>query len=820
MRATAGAPVGAFVTVFCAAGAVNAADGTTGAVLDISGSVAGAEIETLSGLDTVELGDNTLTVTRASGTFSGVVSGAGTMRLSGGDLTLSGSNTYTGRTVIVDAALRLSGSGGIVYSTNVINNGLLDLSGLRVSTSFGTISGSGTVNLGANSLTLTNASNAFAGGFAGTGALNVLYGKIELTGSSTYSGGTNVGPGATVIVSNAKALGASTGTVNLYNANLASSASFTLEQTVLTGGVSSIHTAPETALVLQGGLAGGGLVKLGGGDLVVTGPVDLEYGIQVRQGSLYANGLVESAITVQSGATLRGTGSITGPVVVRGTLAPGNSPGILQITAPVQMMAGSTYQQDINGMGLGAGPGNYSRLVIHGAGNKFVATGATLVPNLVNVTGSQHYTPYVPSIGDGFRIVTAQGGIVGEFARVVQPEGLATGTRIEVFYNPEISNSIDLFVVPTSYDQYVQARGASQNTRSMAIALDSLMQAKAAREITGAQDALLYAVSNQSEATLAHTAQALAGEVHAALTAAAPLANLWLVDSVSRELNPGAGALTPDGGRGAWVDVGANQSGWNGDSLASGFDSSRSQVAIGWNAFVRDSARHGIGFSHGKSDISAAEASGSVTNDIGFVYGQLGLGRWVVDGIAAAGRSAWETDRADPIAPLTTLRTEFEGKDTMLAAGIRLPLNRRGLALSPYARVTWSNISRDAFDEGPLSEASLSSASYSASGTRLTAGLLGGSTDQDPLNAPFTWRFNVGAGHDDPDLVQPSVELSLTGITTPVATPHVGETFAFGQVTATARLGWLLYGYFGVSGEAREGKSHDVGAHLGVRMAF
>jgi hypothetical protein len=68
--------------------------------------------------------------------------------------------------------------------------------------------------------------------------------------------------------------------------------------------------------------------------------------------------------------------------------------------------------------------------------------------------------------------------------------------------------------------------------------------------------------------------------------------------------------------------------------------------------------------------------------------------------------------------------------------------------------------------------------------------------------------------------VQPSVQVSLTGISTIVATPDVGEMFAFGQLTATARLAWLLYGYVGVSGEAREGKSHDLGAHLGLRMAF
>jgi fibronectin-binding autotransporter adhesin len=263
-----------------------------------------------------------------------------------------------------------------------------------------------------------------------------------------------------------------------------------------------------------------------------------------------------------------------------------------------------------------------------------------------------------------------------------------------------------------------------------------------------------------------------------------------------------------------------NQSALNTDAVASGFDASRSQLAVGWNVFVRESMRIGLGFSHGKSDLSAHEASGSVTQDIGFVYGQLAVGKWVVDGIAASGRSNWETDRPDPIAPLTTLRTDFDGEDRMFATGIRLPLKRRSLALSPYARVMWSRISREAFDEGALSEAALSSASYSASGTRITAGLLGGSADQDPLNAPFTWRFNVGAGRDDADLVQPSVEVSLTGIPTSVATPDIGNTFAFGQFTATARLTWLLYGYFGVSGEAREGKSHDVGAHLGLRMTF
>ena len=103
---------------------------------------------------------------------------------------------------------------------------------------------------------------------------------------------------------------------------------------------------------------------------------------------------------------------IAGPVTVHGRLAPGNSPGTLHASATVEMQRGSIFQQDINGLGTGAGPGNYSRLLITGAGNQFIAGGATLVPNLVGITGSDTYTPYVPQLGDAFRIISAEGGVV------------------------------------------------------------------------------------------------------------------------------------------------------------------------------------------------------------------------------------------------------------------------------------------------------------------------------------------------------------------------------------------------------------------------
>jgi fibronectin-binding autotransporter adhesin len=906
--------IGSGTLALAGSGDISASNGVVNdGTLDISGTTDGTSLKTMSGGGTVELGDKTLTLTNAAGTFTGAINGAGAVELAGGELTLSGINTYTGDTVITGGTLKLASLGNLAYSSKIVNDGVLDLSGLSTNTSISKLSGAGIVNLGSNSLTVTNAADIYSGSFAGTGSLNLNAGTLTLTGDSTYSGGTHVANGAILIASNSAALGDAASTLTLNGATFANASSFSLLQKISLAGTSAINTNADTSITSIGEISGNGNLvkagsgtlvlaannsnfglpdtpanivvndgtleitnvnglgnanvilnngtlsthadiaiqqtfslgsnttidtanntvltidapiasvgsnngcfeKAGAGTLVMTGQASIAMGTCVQAGKLYANGLLNSLINVQLNGVLRGTGVINGAVTVRGKLAPGNSPGVLQATAPITMTAGSTYQEDINGIGTSSGPGSYSRLIISGAGNQFVATGATLEPNLVDITGSDTYTPYVPKVGDAFRIVMAEGGIVGEFASVTQPEGLAAATRMEVYYNVENSNSIDLFVIPTSYGAYAQARSGNENTLSAAASLDALMSAKSAGTATGSQDALLYAVSAQSDATLEATTTALAGEVHSALVAAAPMANRWLVDSVGRELSHHSAHNT-----GAWVDVGANRSDWNSDSVASGFDTTRSQVAIGWNLVAGASSRLGVGFTHGKSDVSAATGSGSVTHDIGFVYGQIGVDRVIVDGVAAFGGSDWETDRPDPIAPYSVLTTDFGGHDALIAAGVRLPLNTTALALSPYARATWERFSRDGFNEGAGSQAALSTAGYSASGTRWTAGLLGGSSERNPLTGRFTYRFNLGAGYDAADLVQPAFDVSLAGVNMLISTPDVGRTFVFGQATTTARLTGRLYGYLGVSGEARSGKSKDLGANLGVRMTL
>jgi outer membrane autotransporter protein len=174
----------------------------------------------------------------------------------------------------------------------------------------------------------------------------------------------------------------------------------------------------------------------------------------------------------------------------------------------------------------------------------------------------------------------------------------------------------------------------------------------------------------------------------------------------------------------------------------------------------------------------------------------------------------------DPLAPATTLSADFGGHDSSITVGLRVPLDTQHVALSPYARVTAERMSRDAFDEGHVSIAALSSAARVTHGSRTVAGLVGGSRQQQPIATRFTYQFDLGVGRDSDGLAQPSFEAKLAGMSTVVNTPDVGRTFGFARVGGTARLTSWMYGYVGVSAETRSGKTEDLGANLGIRATF
>jgi autotransporter-associated beta strand protein len=100
----------------------------------------------------------------------------------------------------------------------------------------------------------------------------------------------------------------------------------------------------------------GGIAKQGADTLTLSGVNTLSGATTVEQGKLIVNGsLNSSAVTVQSGATLGGGGSI-GTLTLNGILAPGNSAGTTTAGATTWNQGGS-YNWEIFNLAGPAGTG-------------------------------------------------------------------------------------------------------------------------------------------------------------------------------------------------------------------------------------------------------------------------------------------------------------------------------------------------------------------------------------------------------------------------------------------------------------------------------
>ncbi|WP_197685167.1 autotransporter outer membrane beta-barrel domain-containing protein [Herminiimonas arsenitoxidans] len=269
-------------------GALSIGGATT---LDANGAVALANNIVLNAGLTV-LGSNDLTV-------NGNISGTGGLTKNGAaTLTLNGSNTYTGGTNINAGTLAL-GAGASLNTSGIVNlatGATFDLSAGNGTQSFGTLSGNGSIYLGANSLSIGDPTNGtFSGSIGGTGGLiKESTGTTSLTGSNTYSGGTLINGGTLAIAA---------------GGSLAASSAINL---TATGTGFDISAGGNQAIGQLNGVAGA-TVNLGGNTLTLGGAGDGNYdGMIAGTGRLVKNGngiqTLSGANTFSGGVTLNAGG--------------------------------------------------------------------------------------------------------------------------------------------------------------------------------------------------------------------------------------------------------------------------------------------------------------------------------------------------------------------------------------------------------------------------------------------------------------------------------------------------------------------------------
>lgn len=246
--------------------------------------------------------------------------------------------------------------------------------------SAGSIAGAGTFDLGGNSLTVgaLNTSTEVSGSITGTGGLTKTgSGTLTLAGNNSFTGGTTV----------------SSGTLQIGNGGTAGS----IVGNVVDNGLLIFNRAD--AVSYAGVISGtGGVTKLAGGVLTLSGASSYSGATTVSAGTLNITGAIaSSATTVASGASLTGTGSL-GALTVQsgGTVSPGvGGVGTLTVAGNLALNSGDTFALDLS-------PSTADRISAGGA--------ATISGALVVTAASGTYVP------GSYTIVSAAGGLTGIFS--------------------------------------------------------------------------------------------------------------------------------------------------------------------------------------------------------------------------------------------------------------------------------------------------------------------------------------------------------------------------------------------------------------------
>ena len=413
---------------------------------DISATSHGASVTGLTGTGTVYLGNQTLTLTSASGTFAGNISGRGGLVLTGGTETLAGTSTYAGNTSITAGTLALAGASSIASSSSLIDNGRFDISGASGNETIAALTGSGagTVALGANNLIISNGSGTFAGTIAGAGGLQLAGGTTTLAGTSTYAGNTSI-TGGTLLVSNDSALGAAGGNLLLSSGGTLGAMSpfgtARLIDVANTGGSlagpagTSLDPTTANALTLTGTLNLAGTLTTRGTVIdnatsqTNTGTggtpvVSVANGLFEVGDSIHGSTVLHAMVTVDASAILRGHGTIAGDVANNGGIvAPGGTIGVMTVTGNYAQNPASTLSIEITPNDQAPGI-SYSQLAVTGS--------VQLAGGLAVNADSGIYRP-----GSRYDIVHSGGGVSGQFSTVAYNSALASYLLPQVQYTAD-----------------------------------------------------------------------------------------------------------------------------------------------------------------------------------------------------------------------------------------------------------------------------------------------------------------------------------------------------------------------------------------------
>jgi outer membrane autotransporter protein len=617
-------------------------------------------------------------------TLAAALSGAGTFAKGGtGTLTLTGANTLGGGLQVAGGTLAVTdtsiGSGPL----SVGQGATLAYASATNQTLATALSGAGTfAKGGTGTLTLTGA-NTLGGG------LQVAGGTLAVNDTSVGTGPLAVAQGATLAYASAanQTLAAAlsgagtfakggTGTLTLTGANTLGGglqvAGGTLAVTDTSVGTGPLDVAQGATLAyasaadqtLAAALSGAGTFAKGGTGVLAVDRDDSAFTgtFRLDAGALRVNGTLGGGVSIANGATLRGTGTVGSLTVAEGgTVAPGNAIGTLRVTGNATFAAGSNYLVEIDST--------------PGADQLLVGGSATL--NGAKVTVAKLSTAYRP--GTRFTIVTANGGINGQFTGPVQEAApfldLALaydGTHVYL----DIARALDFAAV-----------AQTGNQRAISPVIEAL----------GTGNAIYDAVLVSDDATIARNAfDSLSGEVHASARIAA-------IEDGRLVRNAVVSRMSDAEGRGVWAQGFYN----DGESRASDGSATLSRSTTGGVMGLdiggdNGSWRFGVagGYTDNNLNIGQRFSQGHVRTTHATAYAGAGIGPVK----AMVGFSyGWVRNTLDRTVAIgdfgDSLRSRYNGQLIQGFGDLSAPIALSTGTIAPFANVAYVQSRSDRFAE-------------------------------------------------------------------------------------------------------------------------
>lgn len=639
-----------------------------------------------------------------TGTYAGVMSGTGSLvKQNTGTLTLTGINAYTSGSFLNggilsvgadnnlgDAAGRLTFNGGALqYSTGFTSGRPVTLN-----------ASGGTIDTNANSATLSGVISG-SGGLTKTGG-----GTLTLDGTNTYSGATTINAGTLQMgtggsLASATAVSVSSGAIFDVNnttqtiGSIAGAGNVTLGTGTLTAG------GNNTSTTLNGVISGteGSFAKNGTGVLNLTGTNVYTGPTTINAGTLSVNGSITSNTTVNTGAVLAGTGTITGAVDNSGILAPGNSIGTLNVAGIYTHNAAATYRVEVNGAG------NSDILNVIG--------GATLNGGTVdvrNVGGAFGNTTL-------YTILSATDGVTGTFTEAASDL---------VFLTPTLSSDANnVFLTLNRNNTSFVSVGSTPNQRAVAQALDiagvapsgdmalvigtlnglTAAQARSAYDAIGGQlHSTVLSSDLDTPTRFSGVVSTRLGEFGAAMSSTSRLAfselKLAYQGNSLAQLNPVTGVAADD--QGLWVQAAGASGNVDSDGNARGYDYRSGGIAGGYDGDVNNNFRAGIAIGYANTDLDTEDAPDNAQVDSYelAVYGRYRSGPWTYKGIVGIGENDNETERAVIVGGLQrTASADFNSQTAFAYVESAYRFSVADYYVEPLAAAQWSTAKHDGFTE-------------------------------------------------------------------------------------------------------------------------